>query len=103
MIGRLHSRGLVAIILLAIHRLREGFIMAEVLVRDLDTLVVEKLKARAAANGRSLQAELKAILEEQARQVTKAEARALAARIRRRIGARPQTDSGILQAEDRER
>lgn len=40
--------------------------MAEVLVRDLDALVVEKLKARAAANGRSLQAELKAIIEAQA-------------------------------------
>lgn len=77
--------------------------MAEVLVRDLDASVVEKLKARAAANGRSLQAELKAILEAQAKQVTKAEARALAAHIRRRIGARPQTDSGGLQAEDRER
>jgi antitoxin FitA len=77
--------------------------MAEVLVRDLDASVVEKLKARAAANGRSLQAELKAILEAQARQVTKAEARALAARVRRRIGTRPQTDSGMLQAEDRER
>ena len=77
--------------------------MAEVLVRDLDASVVEKLKARAAANGRSLQAELKAILEAQAKQVTKAEARALAAGIRQRIGARPQTDSGVLQAEDRER
>jgi antitoxin FitA len=77
--------------------------MAEVLVRDLDASVVEKLKARAAANGRSLQAELKAILEAQARQVTKAEARVLAARIRRRIGIRPQADSGTLQAEDRER
>lgn len=64
--------------------------MAEVLVRDLDAAVVERLKARAAANGRSLQAELKAILEAQARQVTRAEARALAARIQRRIGMRPQ-------------
>ena len=77
--------------------------MAQVLVRDLDAAVVERLKKRAADNGRSLQAELKAILEAQARQVTKAAARALAARIRRRIGARPQTDSGKLQAEDRER
>jgi plasmid stability protein len=50
--------------------------MAEVLVRDLDASVVEKLKACATANGRSLQAELKAILEAQASQVTKAEARA---------------------------
>jgi plasmid stability protein len=76
--------------------------MAQVLVRDLDVSVVEKLKARAADHGRSLQAELKAILEAQVRQVTKAEARALAAYIRRRIGVRPQTDSGMLQAEDRE-
>jgi len=77
--------------------------MAQVLVRDLDGAVVEKLKARAADHGRSLQAELKAILEAQARQVTKAEARALAARIRQRIGGRLHTDSGDLQAEDRER
>jgi hypothetical protein len=32
-----------------------------------------------------------------------AEARALATCIRQRIGLRPQTDSGVLQAEDRER
>jgi hypothetical protein len=70
----LPSHGLVAIILLAIHHARGGLIVTEVLVRDLDASVVEKLKARA-----------------------------LAARIRRRIGARPQTDSGMLQAEDRER
>ncbi len=75
--------------------------MAQVLVRNLDESVVEKLKARAADNGRSLQAELKAILEAQAGIVSKAEARILAARIRRRIVSRPQTDSGILQAEDR--
>ena len=48
--------------------------MAQVLVRDLDPAIVEKLKARAADHGRSLQAELKAILEAQASQVTKAEA-----------------------------
>ena len=101
--GRIASRGLVAIILLAIYHARGGLIMAEVLVRDRDPMVVEKLKARAAANGRSLQAELKAILEAQGSQVTKAEARTLAARIRRRIGSRLQTDSGMLQAEDRER
>jgi plasmid stability protein len=77
--------------------------MAQVLVRDLDDAVVEKLKKRASDNGRSLQSELKAILETQAGQMTKAEARALAARIRRRIGARLQTDSGELQAEDLER
>src|ERR671922_82352 len=59
--------------------------MAQVLVRDLDPAIVEKLKARAADHGRSLQAELKAILEAQASQATKAEARALATCIRQRI------------------
>jgi plasmid stability protein len=77
--------------------------MAQVLVRELDESVVEKLKERAVRNGRSLQAELKAILETQARWVNKEEARALADRIRRSIGVRPQTDSAILQAEDRGR
>ena len=77
--------------------------MAQVLVRDLDETVVDALKRRAATNGRSLQAELKAILEEQARLAQKADARALAARIRQRIGARLQSDSGDLQAEDRQR
>jgi antitoxin FitA len=81
----------------------EGQGHGAVIVRDLDPAIVEKLKARAADHGRSLQAELKAILEAQASQATKAEARALATSIRQRIGLRPQTDSGMLQAEDRER
>lgn len=37
--------------------------MAQILVRDLDDAVVERLKARAKANHRSLQGEVKAILE----------------------------------------
>ena len=48
--------------------------MAKVLVRDLEPAVVERLKARAAQHGRSLQKELKAILEEAAGQPTWAEA-----------------------------
>ena len=77
--------------------------MAQVLVRGLDDDTVEILKQRAISNGRSLQAELKAILEEQARMAHKAEARALATRIRQRIASRSQSDSGDLQAEDRQR
>ena len=53
--------------------------MAQVLVRALDRKIVEQLKQQAAANGRSLQAELKAILEEHARLSNKAAACALAA------------------------
>ena len=37
--------------------------MAQVLVRNLDDEVVERLKGRAAAAGRSLEAELRGILE----------------------------------------
>jgi plasmid stability protein len=73
------------------------------LVRNLDHSVVKKLKEQALRNGRSLQAELKAILETQVRLAGRAEGRKLAARIRRRIRRRPQTDSGLLQAEDRSR
>lgn len=77
--------------------------MAQVLVRDIDEAIVTKLKEHAERSGRSLQAELKSALEARASHASKVEARALAARIRRRIGKRPQTDSGILQAEDRDR
>ena len=77
--------------------------MTRGLIRDLDAAVIEKLTARAATNRRSLQAELKAILEAQVQQVTRAEARALADSIRQRLGTRPQTASGTLQAEDRAR
>ncbi len=60
------------------------------------------LKKRAARNGRSLQAELQAILE-RAAQVDMIEARALAARIRRKFSGRTQSDSAELIAEDRRR
>jgi plasmid stability protein len=47
--------------------------MAQVLIRNLDEAVVERLKSRAAAKQRSLEAELREILEEASRP-TKAEA-----------------------------
>lgn len=77
--------------------------MAQVLIRELDATAIDALKRRAASNRRSLQAELKAILEEQAYLTDKAESRALAERIRQHqhIVSRPQTDSGRLQAEGR--
>ncbi len=40
--------------------------MAQVLVRDLDKAVIDRLKARAELHGRSLQVELKGILEQAA-------------------------------------
>jgi plasmid stability protein len=81
--------------------------MSEVLVRNLGEAVVEQLKARARDSGRSLQAELKLILEQAARPVPArpswAEYRALADRVRADLGDRPQADSAALLAEDRAR
>lgn len=76
--------------------------MAQVLVRDLKAHVVARLKARAERSGRSLQAELKDILEQASRQ-SAIDARALAARIRRQLAGRPHSDSAALLAADRAR
>ena len=56
--------------------------MPDVLVRDVESEVVESLKKRAALNGRSLQSELKIILEQAAPSRVE-DARKLAAKIRR--------------------
>jgi plasmid stability protein len=77
--------------------------VASVLVRDLDPAVVDRLKARAEENGRSLQKELKAVLEQAAMQATWAEARAGAERVRQMLGGRQFSDSTDLIREDRDR
>jgi antitoxin FitA len=76
--------------------------MAQVLIRELDEDVVARLKERAQRNGRSLEAELRGILE-QAAPASFVEARLLAARLRRRLGGRIYTDSATSIAEDRTR
>ena len=78
--------------------------MAQVLVRGLDDVVVGRLKARARANGRSLEAELRTIVEEAAEMDARLEAtRDLAAKLRRRLAGRPHSDSAELVREDRRR
>lgn len=74
--------------------------MSDVLVRALDRAALKKLKARAKEHGRSLQAEVKSILERAAR-ASAADARVVAARIRRKLEGRRHTDSAKLLAEDR--
>lgn len=76
--------------------------MAQVLVRDLDDKVIERLKARAQQHGRSLQVELKTILEQAARNDLEA-ARQAAERLRRKLAGRKFSDSAALIAEDRRR
>jgi plasmid stability protein len=78
--------------------------MSQILVRDLAPGIVEQLKKRAKANHRSLQAEVKDILEREARppRLSREEFAAIADRIRSQ--APPQhTDSVDLIREDRER
>ena len=76
--------------------------MPDVLVRDIEPNVLEALKGRAKQHGRSLQIELKTILE-QAAQVNMIDARATAERIRRSLRKGKHSDSAALLAEDRAR
>lgn len=73
--------------------------MAQVLIRNLAPRTVAMLKRRAERNGRSLQAELQTILERAA--TDHVNGRALAERIRRKLGGRRHSDSTKLIAEDR--
>jgi len=76
--------------------------MAQILIRDLDKQVVERLKAPARRGGRSLQSEVKTILEDAAR-VDMEAARALTDEIRRRFAGRTFSDSADLIREERDR
>jgi plasmid stability protein len=75
--------------------------MGQVLVRDLPDEVVERLKAKAAAEGRSLEAYLRRMLEE-ASSLDRDEFIALADSVFQNTRGRPQTDSTdlIRQARD---
>ncbi|MEA2632280.1 MAG: hypothetical protein QOE66_2499, partial [Chloroflexota bacterium] len=70
--------------------------MANALVRDLDDAAYERLKTRAAGHNRSLEAELREILEQASLQVDAATARAAAEAMARRLAGRPHSDSGEI-------
>jgi len=76
--------------------------VSRVLIRDLELAVLERLEARARRHGRSLQAELKSILEA-ASAGDLLDARIVADRIRTALQGRRRSDSGTSQAEDRRR
>jgi plasmid stability protein len=80
-----------------------GTDMRQVLVRDLDDATVERLKERARQHGRSLQAEVKAILQEAAAMFTMEEALANSKAWHRRLAGRKHSDSAALVREDRDR
>jgi plasmid stability protein len=76
--------------------------MSQLLVRDLDPAVLERLKQKAKRHGRSLQREAKAILEAAAT-LSMDEARTIAAQWRQRLAGTMVSDSAVLVREDRER
>ena len=78
--------------------------MTSLLIRNIDEETMDRLKARAARNGRSLQGEAKAILEANVAPFTAAEALAKADGIRERLAASGITfeDSAELIRADRD-
>jgi plasmid stability protein len=77
-------------------------LMAQVLIRDLETGIVDKLKRRARRSGRSLEAELRLVLERAANEEP-ADAMAEVERVRALFAGRRFSDSADLIREDRER
>jgi len=76
--------------------------MAQILVRNIDDAVVERLKARARTNDRSLEAEVRQILEQSAK-IDMVQARKEVLEIRERLKGRKFPDVAELIREDRER
>jgi plasmid stability protein len=74
--------------------------MGSILVRGLDQKTIERLKERAQLNGRTLQQEVKALLERAAETLTMRETRRLSEQWRRRLGGRSFSDSARLIRED---
>lgn len=79
--------------------------MAQILVRDLDKETVERLKKRARDDGRSLQSEVKHILDQAAYEpkVDIEKARKMLDEFRKRFKGRKFSDSVELIREDRDR
>src|SRR5262245_12012177 len=70
--------------------------MSSILVRGLDQKTIERLKERARLNGRSLQQEVKALLERAAGTLTMHEAGRVSEQWRHRLGGRSFSDSTQL-------
>ena len=76
--------------------------MAQILVRDVDGSIVERLKTQARRHGRSLQGEVKVILVE-ATDLSLREANSVSAQWQKRLAGRGFRDSAQLIREDRHR
>lgn len=77
--------------------------MPNVLVRDVEPEILEKIKKRAAKNGRSLQTEVQAILRRSAEAVEPLSDALVAAKIKASLRGKIFSDSAELLHEDRNR
>lgn len=77
--------------------------MPNVLVRDVETSILERLKIRAAGNGRSLQSEVQIILRDAAAKAEPLSELETARKIRESLQVKNQSDSGKMLREDRQR
>jgi plasmid stability protein len=77
--------------------------MPNVLVRDVEVSVLEKLKGRAAKSGRSLQAEVQIILKDAAEKSAPLTDLETARKIRASLKVKNGSDSAELLREDRNR
>jgi plasmid stability protein len=76
--------------------------MPTLTVRNVDEAVIRQLKSRAKNAGRSLEAEVRLILEETSRWPTPGQLQAMASRIAAMTPDRPQTDSATILREIRD-
>jgi plasmid stability protein len=76
--------------------------VSSIVVRGLNEKIIERLKERARLNGRSLQQEVKQLLERAAETLTMGEARRLSDTWRRHLGGRSFSDSARSIREDRD-
>lgn len=76
--------------------------MSNILVRDLDTKIINRLKTIAKQHHRSLQSEIKAILTEAAT-ILMSEAASISAQWSKNFSGRKLNDSSTLIREDRNR
>ena len=77
--------------------------MPDILIRDLDKKTLKELKERAAANRRSVQAEVKEIIERGAREKTFEQLQQQLEKFSKRFRGRKMTDTLKLVREDRGR
>jgi plasmid stability protein len=77
--------------------------MPDILIRDLDKKTLKELKERAAANRRSVQAEVKEIIERVAREKTFEQLQQQLENFSKRFRGRKMTDTVKLVREDRGR